>query len=161
MELLFGLARDGRAARILETGVAFGWSSLAILLATEGDRNARLVSVDMPYVKRNADDLVGLAVPDELRKRWTLIRRADREGIPQALEILGEVDLAHYDSDKTVEGRNFAYPLMWGALSPGGVLVSDDVSDNLAFINFCETIGLKPVIVRVEGKFAGIVRKPR
>lgn len=160
MDLLFALAQATRARKILETGVAFGWSSLAILAATRDYGGSHLVSVDMPYVKGGPDDLVGLAVPDELRDRWTLIRRADREGLPQAIKILREVDLAHYDSDKTVEGRDFAYPLIWKSLSPGGVFISDDVSDNVAFLRFCGSIGLNPIIVNVGGKFAGIVRKP-
>jgi len=160
-ELLFALVRGSKARYMVETGVAFGWSSLAILVATNNDPDSRLVSVDMPYVKGNTDHLVGLCVPDSLRDRWTLIRRADREGIPQALKILPELDLAHYDSDKTVEGREFAYPRLWAALKPGGFLVSDDVSDNTAFIDFCKSLNAEPVIVRCDDKFAGIVQKPQ
>lgn len=76
-ELLFALVRGIKARHIVETGVAFGWSSLAILLASYQNPDSRLVSIDMPYVKRNTDRIVGLAVPMDLRDRWTLIRRAD------------------------------------------------------------------------------------
>ena len=73
---------------------------------------------------------------------------------------MGLLDLAHYDSDKTIEGRLFAYRLIWRALRPGGILMSDDVSDNLGFKQFCMEIGGEPVIVRQENKFQGLLAKP-
>ena len=84
----------------------------------------------------------------------------DRKGLPSALQEAWPVDLAHYDSDKSAEGRNFACPLMWRFLRPGGILVSDDVSDNLGFRNFCGEFGLEPVIIRHRNKYQGLVIKP-
>lgn len=160
LDLLFGIATILKPRRVLETGVAWGWSTLALLLATSHLEGATVVSVDMPYVKKKQSGLVGAAVPKELRVRWTLLRLADRQGIPKALRRLGDLDLAHYDSDKTRSGRWFAYPLIWKHLVAGGVLVSDDVADNDAFINFAKQVGVPPVIVRLENKFAGILLKP-
>ena len=160
LDLIFGLASILRPLRVLETGVAYGWSSLALLLATSELEGAKIVSVDMPYVKTNLSRYVGAAVPDCLRSNWTLIRRPDREGIPRGLRILKGLDFAHYDSDKTPEGRRFAYPLLWDALAPGGLLVSDDISDNSAFFAFSEEAGVTPIVVALEGKFAGILMKP-
>jgi len=40
------------------------------------------------------------------------------------------------------------------------VFVSDDVSDNLAFRDFARTTSVEPLIVRHQGKFVGILRKP-
>jgi predicted O-methyltransferase YrrM len=159
MELLFFLARNLGATKVLETGVALGWSSLAILAGLRGRHGAQLVSVDMPYVKRGNESDVGAAVPPELHENWKLIRLADREGIPRALRYLGRLDLAHYDSDKTPEGRMFAYPALWSALTPGGYLVSDDVSDNMAFLQFAQSVGVEPIIVGVEGKYVGIIQR--
>src|SRR5947209_13168435 len=51
LELIHAAARLSKAQRAIETGVAYGWSSLAILAALS--RNGRLVSVDMPYPKMN------------------------------------------------------------------------------------------------------------
>lgn len=160
LNLIFGLVSIVRPLRVLETGVAYGWSSLALLLATSELDGAKVVSVDMPYVKTNLSRYVGVAVPSHLRRNWTLIRRPDREGIPKGLRILKGLDFAHYDSDKTPEGRRFAYPLLWDALSPGGLLVSDDISDNNAFFDFSEETGVTPIVVALEGKFAGILVKP-
>lgn len=160
VDLLYGLASILKPLRILETGVAYGWSSLALLSATYAQESTKLVSVDMPYVKTNLSQLVGAAVPADLRSQWTLIRRPDREGLPIAIRLLGSLDFAHYDSDKTPEGRMFAYPLIWRSLVPKGLLVSDDVSDNNAFHRFAEEVGVTPIFVRLEGKFAGILVKP-
>ena len=49
LDLLYSLSRAVGARSIVETGVAAGWSSLALLLAVNGDENARLYSTDIPY----------------------------------------------------------------------------------------------------------------
>jgi predicted O-methyltransferase YrrM len=125
IELLYYLCRHLRARRVLETGVALGWSSLAVLLAIAAAPDARLHSVDLPYTRLRATRWVGIVVPPALSAFWTLHRMADREGLPRALAD-GPFDLCHYDSDKSVAGRLWAYPRMWAALRPGGVLISDD-----------------------------------
>ena len=118
--------------------MAFGWSSLALLLSLRNRPAARLASVDMPYPKINNDAYVGCIVPEDLRTRWTLLRYADREGLPKALQLLGALDLCHYDSDKRYRSRMWAYPLLWNALRPGGLLLSDDIGDNVAFRDCCK-----------------------
>ncbi len=60
---------------------------------------------------------------------------ADREGLPRALREAAPVDLAHYDSDKSPQGRAFAYAAIWQALREGGILVSDDVGDKATIWN--------------------------
>jgi hypothetical protein len=161
LTLLFGCAELLAARRVLETGVAYGWSTLAILASLRNRRDAVLQSVDMPYVKRNNDPYVGVAVPPSLRPQWHLHRMADRQGIPRALTQLdGTIDMCHYDSDKTYSGRRWAYPVLWTALRSGGLLISDDVGDNLAFREFSDDLGVSPLVVRAEGRFAGVLRKP-
>lgn len=162
IDLLYSLCLATGAVRVLETGVAFGWSTLSILCAIEDKADSRLVSVDMPYLAANVDDLVGLAVPRELRGNWTLHRGADREKLPGAIAAIRPIDLVHYDSDKSYRGRVWAYPLIWDALKPGGILMSDDIEDNLAFLEFAEAVGIPPIVVRAPdgAKFSGIIRKP-
>ena len=160
LDLLFSLCEALGAVRVVETGVAYGWSSLVILLSLGNRPGARLFSVDLPYMKYRNDRWVGVVVPDELRPAWKLYRMADREGLPLSLWAAGRIDLAHYDSDKSVKGRMFAYHRMWRALRPGGVLVSDDVEDNMGFRDFCAEIGLDPVVVRQDKKYQGLLVKP-
>jgi predicted O-methyltransferase YrrM len=148
------------ARRVIETGVAHGWSSLAALAALKRT-GGRLVSVDMPYPKEGKEAYVGLAVPAELKPGWTLLRLPDRNGIKKAIALVGgEVDLVHYDSDKSYPGRAWAYPILWAALRPGGLFISDDIQDNFAFRDFMEQLSEPYAVVECNGKYVGIVRKP-
>lgn len=160
LDLVHWLAEAIQATRVIETGVAYGWSSLAVLLSLQKRPGSRLVSTDMPYVSLNNEEYVGVVVPEALRSHWTIIRRADRQGLPLALAELPEIDLCHYDSDKSYAGRLWAYPLLWKALRPGGYFISDDICDNVGFRDFAAGLGLEPVIVKTHGKFIGVIRKP-
>jgi predicted O-methyltransferase YrrM len=160
LNLIYWLAQYTDAKRIVETGVAYGWSSLAFLLATQERADSRLVSVDMPYPKVNNDQYVGCVVPEALRARWTLLRYADREGLPMALRLLGGIDLCHYDSDKRYRSRMWAYPRLWRALRPGGLLISDDIGDNVAFRDYCQQCAAQPTVIAINNKFVGVLVKP-
>jgi predicted O-methyltransferase YrrM len=160
LDLLYQLAEHARAGRIVETGVAYGWSSLALLLSLQHRPDGILISSDMPYRNRNNDRYVGCVVPAELRSRWRILRYADRQALPKALRELGDIDLCHYDSDKSYAGRMWAYPRLWDALRPGGYFVSDDIGDNVAFRDFAATLGIEPVVIRQDGLYVGVLVKP-
>jgi len=147
------------AKSAVETGVAYGWSSLAILAAMQRT-GGKLASVDMPYVKAGNERWVGVVVPQDLRQNWTLIREPDRNGLLRALAKFPRgIDVAHYDSDKSYAGRMFAYPKLWSALTPGGVFLSDDIQDNFAFAHFIEQVGADFAVTESDGKFAAVARK--
>lgn len=149
VDLLYWLSDHLKVQKVLETGVAYGWSSLALLLALISIHDeSLLISTDMPYPGQRNDNYVGLVVPDTLKLHWQIIKQADREAIPQALKKLDIIDLCHYDSDKSYEGRMWAYPRLWNHLKSGGYFISDDIHDNYAFRDFCDSINEKPVIVR-------------
>lgn len=164
LELIWQMAEHVEATRAIETGIAYGWSSLAFLLSLERRQGALLVSTDMPYAFKDSDRYVGCVVPSDLRHIWKVIRRPDRQALPLVLRALHQIDICHYDSDKSREGRLWAYPRLWQALRPGGVFISDDVADNLAFHDFCASVGREPCIVGTreaeETKYAGVLRKP-
>lgn len=162
LDLLYHLALQDGVKKAVETGVAFGWSSLAILLGLRSD--GQLVSTDMPYVRGGNEDFVGCVVPEDIRGGWTLIRLADRQALPRALDALGTIDLCHYDSDKTYVGRMWAYGLLWEALEPGGLFVSDDIGDNDAFRVFADSVAAEPIVVEpgpydTNAKYVGVLRK--
>ena len=161
LDLLYHLVRGLEARHVLETGVAYGWSSLSILLAQKAFGGGSLVSTDMPYPRAGNEEVVGCVVPEDLRASWTLIRRPDRPGLGRAVRKLGTLDLAHYDSDKTYAGQRWAYPKIWAALRSGGVLVSDDIQYQTAFRDFAATCGASPIVVGGDDKLIGILRKPR
>ena len=161
LSLLHAVTALARARTVIETGVAYGWSSLAILSAQAKNGGRRLVSVDMPYPKMGNEAFVGIVVPERLRSGWTLVRKPDRNGLRRAIRLAGgPLDLAHYDSDKSYYGRQFAFPLIWAALRPGGIFISDDIQDNLAFAEFMEQKGVAFAVTESGGKYVGICVKP-
>lgn len=159
LRLIYSAAKGIDASNILETGVALGWSSLVLLKAVEPN-DGKLTSVDLPYPYLIGSAWVGAAVPKDMRKRWTLLQSSDRKGVPAALRLSQNYDLIHYDSDKSIAGRNWAYPQLWDSLRPGGLLLSDDIGDNRAWWNFCVSVGVPLIIVRRDRALAGIARKP-
>lgn len=160
VSLIYHLVKHLKPARCFETGVAYGWSSLAILLALQNIEGARLISNDMPYVNENNEDFVGIVVPENLKSKWDLQRLPDITGIPLALKKFdNKLDFCHYDSDKSYTGRIWATPIIWNALSKNSLMVIDDINDNIAFKEFCETVGQKPIIIEHIGKHVGILTK--
>lgn len=162
IHLLYTIAKHFQVKKILETGVAFGWSSMSFLYAMRDIEQGLLVSVDLPYPVSDSQLIVGAAVPASMRKRWTLLIGTDRSQLPKVYNLHGPTfDLCHYDSDKSISGRKFAYPILWESLRPGGVFVSDDVQDNLFFLQFFRDLGVHTIVVKFEGKLIGIALKPK
>ena len=161
IHLLYDCVRLIKAKRVLETGVAYGWSSLSILKALHDNQKGRLYSIDMPYPVKNNEKNVGIVVPNYLKKKWKLIRRPDRPGINIGLKKAGgKIDLCHYDSDKSWWGRAYAYNILWNSLKSNGVFITDDIQDNLYFFEFVKKKSSKFAIVEYEKKFIGLIRKP-
>jgi predicted O-methyltransferase YrrM len=160
LDILYWAAEHLKALKVIETGVAYGWSSLAILLSLNTRHGSRLISIDMPYPTMNNDSYVGCIVPEDLRANWEIIRYADRQALPKAIKKINEIDMCHYDSDKSYEGRMWAYPILWKTLRLGGFFISDDIGDNTAFLEFSKSVGCNPIVVEKEKKYIGILIKP-
>lgn len=158
LELIYYAAEFTKATNIIETGVAYGWSSLAALLSLE-KRNGNLYSSDMPYLGQNGDKFVGVVVPEKLQKFWKLFRFADKESLPKIFAQTSLFDVIHYDSDKSYDGRTWAYEELYKHLRKGGVFLSDDIGDNSAYQDFCEKNNIDSSVVEFEGKFVGVFIK--
>lgn len=157
VDLLYNICLNLKPRKVIETGVAHGWSSLAILASLPDE--GKLISTDMPYPKMNNEAYVGCVIPEVLKVNWKLIRKPDQQALPNTLKKLGQIDLCHYDSDKTYAGRMWAYPILWKYLNTGGIFISDDINDNIAFKDFCEEAHLSPIIVKFQSKFIGVLVK--
>jgi predicted O-methyltransferase YrrM len=159
LDLIYRVAEHLQARRVIETGVAYGWSSLSLLLSLEA-RDGLLVSTDLPYPGLDNEAFVGCVVPQDLRRRWVLLKAPDRTAVPEAIRLAGTIDMCHYDSDKSYDGRLWTYSRLWRALRPGGILISDDVGDNFGFRDFADSLDAQPVIVRGSNKYVGMLVKP-
>lgn len=158
VDLLYNLVEFFEFNNVVETGVAYGFSSSAILHSLK-KRDGKLISIDMPMPKQSDYHLIGTAVCKEHLPLWTLIKEPDKTGLLRAIKKLNEIDLFHYDSDKNYYGREFAFPLMLKALKKGGFLISDDIEDNLHFKEFVEVNDLQYWVTKIDGKYVGIIRK--
>lgn len=158
--LLFFCSNLISAKNILETGVADGWSSLAFLIYLR-QIGGKLTSIDMPYLNSFSKYKCGKIINKNLRTSWELIIKPDTSGIKILSNLSRRFDLIHYDSDKSIEGRKKNYPKLWKMLNIGGIFISDDISDNMSFFNFCHKNNLKYHVVKYENKFQGVVFKDR
>jgi hypothetical protein len=140
-----------------------GWSSLALILALRNRPDGRLASTNLHYAEFGDESFVGCAVPEELREQWALFRGPDQSVLPQAIAAVAPLDLCHYDSDKSYTGRMSAYRLLWTGRRVGGLFLSDDIGDNLAFAHFCRMTRHRPVVVAAPAtdgtKYVGALRK--
>ncbi len=158
LELIYYACEFTNAQHVVETGVAYGWSSLASLLSL-AKRGGRLYSSDMPYLAQDGDQYVGYVVPEKLKSNWKLFRFADKESLPKIFAENPVFDVLHYDSDKSYNGRIWAYDELYKHLRKGGVFISDDIGDNSAYQDFCEKNNINTTVVEFEGKYVGVFIK--
>jgi Methyltransferase domain len=125
-----------RPERVVETGVAHGLTSRIILQGLESHRAGRLWSIDLPAVDSGLHPEIGMAVPPDLRARWTYLSGTSRDQLPPLLGELGEIDFFVHDSLHTGRNTRFELDAVWPAIRPGGVAVVDDIDHSLAFHTF-------------------------
>ncbi len=156
--LLFFLTRLLKPSVVVETGVAAGRSSVAILSALRANGHGHLYSSDFPYFRlRNPKEYIGILVDDDLRKRWTLDIRGDRKSLPRFVEMVDKVELFHYDSDKTFRGRQFALDTLSITFTDDSVIMFDDIGDNDHFRVLVEAGSFHFHVFAVGGKYVGLV----
>jgi GT2 family glycosyltransferase len=158
--LLYHIIRWFKPAIVVETGVANGVTSTFILSAMDANNKGNLYSIDWPgdkdstFVQEGKE--IGWMVPDQLRKRWTLeIGRSEEKLVP-ILEGLREIDIFLHDSDHSYETMMYEYKAAWPYLVKNGLLLSDDVKMNTAFVEFAKDMSRLTMIYK--GRF-GIVQK--
>ena len=157
--LIYAVCENLKTMKALETGVAYGWSSAAILQSLS-KRSGKLISVDMPTPKQTDYHLIGVAVDENLKSNWELLREPDRYGLKKAIKRQNySFDIAHYDSDKSYYGRKWSQSLIWKYLRKGGVFISDDIEDSLAFKEFVELKNLDFFVLKLQGKYVGVIKK--
>jgi predicted O-methyltransferase YrrM len=138
LELIYSLVRLLRPVSVVETGVAHGYGSAAVLRALADSGRGHLYSVDLPAFRPDVEPYTGGAVvwAGVPTTEWSLLRGSDRRVLPALLERVGPVSLCLYDSDKSYEGMSRSLAVMWRSLLPGGVIAVDDVEAHDAFLDF-------------------------
>jgi predicted O-methyltransferase YrrM len=144
---------------MVETGVGAGVSSWTILQAMEENDNGRLISIDLPTPNTELLPEVGYLVPKKLRHRWDLRTGPSRRLLPQALSELGGIDIFQHDSRHSYSNQLREYQTAWPSIKSGGMLISDDVSND-ALYDASRTWEREPTIIgQSKESPIGLVRK--
>ncbi len=158
--LLYFLTRLTRPEVVVETGVAAGWSSAAILRALQVNGSGRLWSSELVYSRPtiHADyrPFVGMVVDEDLKDRWTLLLEGDRVNLPRIVTDCGPIDLFHFDSDKSFAGREFAFDVIRSRLAENAIVMFDDITDNLHFRRLARRPG-SPWVVTGPRASVGVI----
>ncbi|HJR82843.1 MAG TPA: class I SAM-dependent methyltransferase [Sphingomicrobium sp.] len=161
-ELLYFLVRLTRPEAIVETGVAFGFSSRAFLRAlAENGGPARLYSSDFPYFRlTDPERIIGCLVEPDLHGHWSLLIGSDRQNLKRIVHDVPRIDLFHYDSDKSYSGRQFALRTLGPKLGKDALILFDDIGDNSHFRNFVRRHGRSHLVFESGGKWIGLTGGP-
>jgi predicted O-methyltransferase YrrM len=146
----YAITRSLRPRKVVETGVCYGVTSSYILKALETNGQGHLDSIDFPPLGKDADSQVGRFIPQELRIRWTLHRGMSARLLRPLLKQLGSIDLFVHDSLHTYRNMRDEFATAWPYLRPGGVLVSDDVEGNVAFLELASRPDVAATVVVAE-----------
>lgn len=155
--LLYFLVRKFKPAIIVETGVAAGFSSNAILSAIKDNNFGHLYSSDLPYFRIDEPEkYIGFVVDENLKQDWTLLIEGDRKNLLNILSKVDKVDLFHYDSDKSYSGRKWAMSMILPRMRSGGIIIMDDLNDNQYFEDFVKENNVEAHVFEFSGKYVGL-----
>ena len=134
VEVVYFLTRLIKPNNIIETGVAAGFTTYAFLKAIEKNKKGNLYSSDFPYFRLpNAEQFIGIIIPASLKKKWNLYINGDENNIKEIKKRIKSVDLVHYDSDKTYEGRKNFLKSISTIIHKDTFIIMDDLHDNTFF----------------------------
>ena len=157
--LLFALPRSRRPSAIVETGVGNGFSTAHFLAALSANSHGELHSVDYPPLHPERRRSIGILVPSTLRDRWHLHLDDSVRGLRRILAAGSTPDIFLHDSEHTYLQMRREYSMVFQKLPRGGLLISDDVTSNAAFVDFALSVGRSaPVKWGVLGRL-GILQR--
>ncbi len=152
--LLYSLIRSNESKFVVETGVANGISTNAIMNALQqAGKNGELHSFDVLPETRNAYSGPG---------NWNfhlLPTKNTARKIKGIVSKFSKVDIWVHDSDHGYRWQKFEYLLALASLSDDGILISDDIDASPAWGELAKTHFRKSFIIFDSRKFIGIAFK--
>ena len=122
---------------VVETGVARGVTSAYILGAMNENKQGQLSSIDLPPLAKDANSLVGCAVPERWRGRWQLHYGTSRQTLPRLLSTYaGRIGLFVHDSLHTQRNMMWEMKMAHAHMDARGIIIADDIECNQAFHQF-------------------------
>jgi len=158
---LYMLCKETTPNHVVETGVAYGQSSMYILQALEENKKGSLHSIDAVFSPWQTKEMIGAAIPSNLKDKWNFNFGSATDKLNNILSSLGSVDIFLHDSLHTYKNMMFEFETAWPYIAKGGFLVSDDIGDNNAFYDFCTKMKLDSIILKQKtSSYLGIIKKP-
>lgn len=142
VKLVYAWCRLAKPALVVETGVAHGFTTAAILHSLKENHHGKLISIDLPHLHPRAEESIGSAVPHRLRDRWTLRLGPAQSGLRGCARVSYGADLFVQDAAHSYRGQIKEYRIGWSLLREKGLLISDDVDG--AFEDFAKEVGRDP-----------------
>jgi hypothetical protein len=122
---------------VIETGVAHGVTSRIVLEALNHNEHGHLWSIDLPYpFDHRLHVQTGVAVTDACRARWSYLNGTSRQRLPALVKEVGHVEVFIHDSLHTAGNTLFEMEQAASAMSPGGVMLVDDIKTHEGFATF-------------------------
>ncbi|MDE0973858.1 MAG: class I SAM-dependent methyltransferase [Candidatus Nanopelagicales bacterium] len=136
VKALWTLITGTRPEAVVETGVANGQSTRAMLLAMEKIGFGHLYSFDI-------DERILNSVEDSLRARWSPIilpkTKTMKHLESHVAGIKEKIGIWYHDSDHSYHWQISEFDLAKRSLTRNGFLVSDDVDGNDSFADFAKS----------------------
>jgi hypothetical protein len=98
-------------------------------------------------------------VPSDLRHRWDLRIGPSQRVLPETLKELGEIDIFQHDSRHSYSNQLREYQTAWPFIRSGGMLVSDDVSNDALHDASRPWSGEPTIIGQSKESPIGLIRK--
>ena len=152
--LLYSLIKANKSKLIIETGVANGISTNAIMKALEGSGgDGELNSFDL-LPETSKAYLGGGNWNFHLLKGKNVHKQ-----IKSVVSVFPKVDVWVHDSNHGYRWQKFEYLLALSVLSKNGILISDDIDASSAWGELAETHFRKSYVIFDSRKFIGIAIK--
>jgi predicted O-methyltransferase YrrM len=157
---LYWAVRHAKPKVIVQTGVSNGLSSAFMMLAlAKNGPDGKLHVIDLPAVFDPTDPawtqkgvVYGVAIPEGKSSGWIVpdiyrdrfdVQVGDaKELLPKLVDKLDRIDLFFHDSDHTYNHMMFEFNEAMRKLTPGGVILADDISWNASLWDFAEARGV-------------------
>ena len=144
---LYALCKIIKPEIVVETGVAYGISSAYILQALYENDKGTLYSVDSVFKPWETRKMIGNAIPKNLQSRWKLIIGTGSEKLDKLFQSIEKTDIFLHDSLHTYKNMLFEFQTSWSFIKNNGFLLSDDILDNNAFLEFYSSNNGKPILL--------------
>ena len=153
---LYWLVRQLKPKKIVQCGVCNGLSASFMMLAlAKNGPDGTLSVIDLPPVFNPNDPdwmvegtvygvvipegkTTGWMVPDAYRDRFEVWNGDAKDLLPKMVDKVDAIDMFYHDSDHTYDHMTFEFREAKRKLTPGGLVVGDDISWNASVWDFAD-----------------------